>query len=173
MKKLPTRAAAQIHLIEKCHSIIVSDVIDFCFTGSLDQSIISTLLKLVQTERNNISKHKNQKGQKWNDDSYLSLSLLVLIFCCHALKLLPLPLAKTDTGLVAPHVLVFLTVATSQYLKWCAISPLASPPSFHTTSGAVGLPPSSGGGLRCCILQHISEKDPPQDEDRLRWQVCV
>lgn len=37
-------------------------VIDFYDTGSLDQSIIYTLLKLLQTERNNISKHKNQKG---------------------------------------------------------------------------------------------------------------
>lgn len=44
-------------------------------------------------------------------------------------------------------------------------------PSFHTTSGAVGPAPSSGGGLCRCTLQHISEKDPPQDEDGLRWQV--
>lgn len=73
----------------------------------MDQSIISTLLKLLQTERNNISKYKNQKGQKWNYDSYLSL--LVLIFCRHALKPLLLPPAKTDTGLAAfmcciPHI---------------------------------------------------------------------
>lgn len=132
-------------------------MIDFYFTGSLDQSIISTLLKLVQTERNNISKHKNQKGQKRNNDSSLSLSLLVLIFCCHALKLLLLPLAKTDTGLVAlmccvPH---GGHITVSEMVR---DFPPGFSPSFHTTSGAVGLPPSSGGGLRCCILQHISER---------------
>lgn len=104
----------------------------------------------------------------------LSLSLpLGFNFLLSCLKAITVASCQNRHGTRCAHVLVFLTVATSQYLKWCAISPLASPPSFHTTSGAVGLPPSSGGGLRCCILQHISEKDPPQDEDRLRWQVCV
>lgn len=86
-----------------------SEVIDFQNTDGLDRSFISILLKLLQTGRNNISRHKkNQKGQKSNSDSYLSL--LVLIFCRHALKPLPQPLAKTDTGLTAafmgcvPHV---------------------------------------------------------------------
>lgn len=53
---------------------------------------------------------------------------------------------------------VFLAVATSQYLKWCTTSPPGSAPSFHTTSGTVGLPPSSGGGLHRCSLLHISER---------------
>lgn len=93
----------------------------------MDQSIISTLLELLQTERNNISKYKNQKGQKSNYDSYLSL--LVLIFCRHALKPLLLPLAKTDTGLAAfvccvPHV-AHITVCQMVH-----DSPLASPHHF-------------------------------------------
>lgn len=36
--------------------------------------------------------------------------------------------------------------------------PPGSAPSFLTTSGAVGLPPSSGGGLHRCSLLHISER---------------
>lgn len=66
----------------------------------------------------------------------------------------------------------FLTVATSQCLKWCATSPPGFSPSLHTTSGAVGLPPSSGGGRHRRSLLHISERDPPQDEDRPPRSLC-
>lgn len=119
----------------------------------MDRSIISTLLKLLQTERNYIS--KNQKGQKSNCDSYLSL--LVLIRCSHALKPLLLPPAKTDTGRAAcmcsaPHV-AHITVSEMVH-----DSPPGFSPSFHTTSGAVGPAPGSGGGLCRCTLQHISER---------------
>lgn len=154
-----------------------SEVIDFQNTDGLDRSFISILLELLQTGRNNISRHKkkNQKGQKSNSNSYLSL--LVLIFCRHALKPLPLALAKTDTGLTAfmgcvPHV-AHITVSQMVHdFSFPLPHPLAGfSPSFHTTSGAVGPAPSSGGGLCRCTLQHISEKDPPQDEDGLRWQV--
>lgn len=59
----------------------------------------------------------------------LSLSLpLGFNFLLSCLKAITVASCQNRHGTRCAHVLVFLTVATSQYLKWCAISPLASPP---------------------------------------------
>ena len=151
IKKPPARAAAQMYLVETCHTIISLRWLIPEDTGSLAQSFISTLLKLLQTDRNNISRHENQKGQKmelWQ----LSLSLLVLIFCRHALKPLPLTLAKTDMGLAA-----FLCVCSSRRPHHSisdgahTLTHTHPPPlGFVQHLALWGWAPSSGGGLCRC-----------------------
>lgn len=128
---------------------------------------MSTLLKLLQTERNNISKYKNQKGENPNYVSYPSLGFNFLPSC---LKAITVASCQNRHG-NRIHVLCSSRRPHHSISNGARLPPGFSP-SFHTTSGAVGLAPSSGGGLRRRTLQHISETSP-QDEDRVRWQVCI
>lgn len=128
-----------------------NEVIDFQDTSSLDQSIFSTSLNSLQTERNNISKYKYQKGQRLNSDSYLSL--LVLIFCRHALKLLRLLLPKQTRD--SMHSCAVLSRRPhhsisngARLLSW--LLPIVSYNIWHC-----GLAPNSGGGLSLHAVTHL------------------
>lgn len=155
IKTLPTRTAAQTYLVEMCCTTSLQWV-DWLLGCKQLGPIYYLHHSEVIANRNNISKHKNQKRSKiklWQ----LSLSLLVSIFCSHALKPLLLLCAKTDTGHAAfmccvPHI-AHITVSQMVHN-----SPSGFSPSFYPTSGAVGPAPSASGGLCCCTLLHISER---------------
>lgn len=130
IKKLPTKAAAQMSARNRSYHHRDA-VIDFQDTGSLDQSLRSIVLESLQTERSNISKYENQKGQRLNSDSYLSL--LVLIFCRHALKPLQSPLPEQTRDPMRSCVVAHITASQTEH-----DSPPGFSPSLHTTSGTVG-----------------------------------
>lgn len=68
---------------------------------------------------------------------------------------------------------LFLTSPTSQYIPNRDQTPHPTPPPFnsHRTSGAVGPPPSSSGGL--CVAATNLEPNPLHDHNRMRWQICI
>lgn len=157
-----------MYLLEMWHSIIAMKWLISRIQAAWTNPFSPTSLKSLRTERNNISKYKYQKGQRLNSDSYLSL--LVLIFCRHALKLLRLLLPKqTRDSMHSCAVLArrpHHSISNgARLLSW--LLPIVSYNIWHC-----GLAPNSGGGLSLHAVTRLWE-DPPQDEDGLRWQVCI
>lgn len=135
-----------MYLVEMCHTIIAErwliSRIHAAWTNPLSPHYWSYC---KQTE----TIFQNTKLRKVKTWAVISLSRLFLIFCRHALKPLLLHLAKTDRGRGAfmgcvPHT-AHITVSQMVHSSRSGFSP-----SVHTTSGAAGPAPSTGGGLCRC-----------------------
>lgn len=167
IKKLPTRAAAQMDLLETCHTTVavrwLISRIQAAWTDPLSAPYWS-----YYKQRETIFQWKSKRSNLWQLSLSLSLGFNFLQSC---LKAITVASCQNRHGTRCVHVLFSSRCPHHSIWNGAHLSPsLASPHHFIPHLALWGRLQAL---VEVCVAATHLWEDPPQDEDRLRWQVWI